>query len=366
MISKQAVNVMTPKAGPCTPKNERLHQHGDTGDCRHPGARHWRRVSSSRAWLLHDVIISASSNDERCLDLLDNALHLDSRSPINPSTCLRITIEISTCPTPPAWLHDVTRLFSERRYHTGRLDGDPVIAVEDIAWARLYIKERRMEISGSERLTEDEFLLTQLLFMPLLPPALRNWGLLPLHACAVDWHGKAIVFPAVSGSGKSTLALALLSGGFKLLSDDMPILQRQADGNFRLLPFPERSRVLPGSLDFFPELAGARDWAQPSGPKLLFDPSEVYGDCYAKESMPVVIVLPKIARAPQSMLRPVAPLAALTAIMDGMAFGSTGDSMGSHLPTLVDFVASCRTYALDTGTDFDRLPGLLRQLLETA
>ena len=172
------------------------------------------------------------------------------------------------------------------------------------------------------------------------------------------------MFPAVSGSGKSTLALALLRAGFKLISDDMPILQRQTDGSFRLLPFPERSRVLPSSLDFFPELAGAKERAEPSGAKLLFDPADYFGDCYAQESKPVAIVLPRIAHTAESTLRPASATAAFTAIVAGMAFGSTGDSMGNMLPTLVDFVASCRTYALDTGTDFDRLPVLLRDLLE--
>jgi hypothetical protein len=316
-------------------------------------------------WSICGIPVVATATDARCLAFLDNALRQDSPQ-VAASVVLRVDIHIHPEWVPPTWLGQISRLWSRDRYHLCRIDGDAIVLYEDVAWGRMFAAERRIEIVGDRRLAEDEFLLTQPLFMPLLPPALRSWGLLPLHACAVDWHGQGIVFPAVSGSGKSTLALALLRAGFKLISDDMPLLQRQADGAFRLLPFPERSRVLPSSLDFFPELAGVRDWAQPSGTKLLFDPSDIFGDCYAKESKPVMIVLPKIAHSPLSLLRPVAASEALTAIMAGMAFGSTGDSMGSHLPTLVDFVASCRTYALDTGTDFDRLPRLLRRLLEEA
>jgi hypothetical protein len=315
-------------------------------------------------WLLHNVPIVATSNDERCLHFLDHTLRLKRWRVGAASKYLRVSVNIVDAWSSPSWLGRQSTAWNDGPYCLGRVDGNPVVLYEGIAWARHCPQEHQIEIVGLSQLAEDEFLLTQPIFMPLLPPALRSWGLLPLHACAVDWHGQAIVFPATSGSGKSTLALALLRGGFKLLSDDMPILQRQPDGSFRLLPFPERSRVLPSSLDFFPELAGVRDWAQPSGTKLLFDPSDIFDDCYAKESKPVMIVLPKIAHAPVSLLSPVAPSSALTAIMAGMAFGSTGDSMGSHLPTLVDFVASCRTYTLDTGTDFDRLPVLLRQLLE--
>lgn len=316
-------------------------------------------------WSICGIPVVATATDARCLAFLDNALRRDSPQ-VAASVVLRVDIRIRPGWVPPTWLCQISRLWSRDRYHLCRIGDDAIVLYDGVAWGRLFAAERRIEIVGDRRLAEDEFLLTQPLFMPLLSPALRSWGILPLHACAVDWDGQAIVFPATSGSGKSTLALALLRGGFKLLSDDMPILQRQGDGGFRLLPFPERSRVLPNSLDFFPELAEVRDWAEPSGTKLLFDPSGIFGDCYAKESKPVVIVLPKIAHAQESILRPVAPSAALTAIMGGMSFGSTGDSMGSHLPTLVDFVASCRTYALDTGTDFDRLPALLRQLLEAA
>jgi hypothetical protein len=179
----------------------------------------------------------------------------------------------------------------------------------------------------------------------------------------VDWGGRAILLPAASGSGKSTLALALVRAGFRLVSEDMPLLKRGADGAFRVYRFPEHNRVLPATLDFFPELQGVASWATPSGPKLLFDLSKVYGDCFVAESRPAVIITPRIAHAPASTVRPAPAAAALAELMTGMAFGSTGETMADALPALAAFVASCRTYALDTGTDFDRIPHLLRDLL---
>jgi hypothetical protein len=321
-------------------------------------------AAPAASWLLHGITIRVSADTERSLTWLSKALRLPPSSGVDSRECLHVAIRTELRWEPPAWVRRVIPLWSHAAYQLGQVDGDPVVLYAHAAWARLFTAEQRIDIAGTASLLDNEFALTQLLFMPLLAPALRQWGLLPLHACAVDWHGRSLVFPAVSGSGKSTLALALLRGGFKLISDDMPILRRQGDGSFRLLPFPERSRLRPDSLRFFPELATIGDWAEPSGDKLLFDPAVVFGDCFASVSRPVALVLPRIAQTLRSELQPLSASSALAALISGMAFGATGDSMGALLPDLCDFVESCRTFTLATGTDFDDLPALLRILLE--
>lgn len=66
-------------------------------------------------------------------------------------------------------------------------------------------------------------------------PALLEWGInwcvsahahqfLILHAAVVEKYGKALVMPALSGSGKSTLTAALVSKGWRLLSDELALL----------------------------------------------------------------------------------------------------------------------------------------------
>jgi hypothetical protein len=49
----------------------------------------------------------------------------------------------------------------------------------------------------------------------------RRPDLLFLHAAVLEWRGVAWVFVAPSGTGKSTLALALLSRGFRYMSDEL-------------------------------------------------------------------------------------------------------------------------------------------------
>jgi HprK-related kinase A len=47
---------------------------------------------------------------------------------------------------------------------------------------------------------------------------------LTLHAAVLERHGRALILPAPSGSGKSTLCAALVFRGWRLLSDELTLL----------------------------------------------------------------------------------------------------------------------------------------------
>lgn len=70
--------------------------------------------------------------------------------------------------------------------------------------------------------------------------ALFEWGLnwcvaghahhyLMLHAAVLERHGRAVVLPGDPGAGKSTLTAALMLSGWRLLSDEITLIDR-ADG----------------------------------------------------------------------------------------------------------------------------------------
>lgn len=313
---------------------------------------------------LLQIPMTISANVARCREAIIRALPLAPAPAPGPG--LAVAVDIQPVWRPPTWADRFVPRWSNGTYQLGDVDEEPAIMYAPMAWARLDRAARRITIVGASRLADDPYLLTQPMLMPLLPPALRLFGLVPLHACAVDWRGRAVVLPAVSGSGKSTLALALLRGGFKLLADDLPVLRRAADGAPRLLGFREPTRLSRASLAFFPELAPGGPWAAPSGPKVALDLEALFGDCYAAESTPGVIAVPRIAGAAVSTLRPLPWRTALAELLAGMALGGTGAALGAALPLVADFVAACRTYALDTGMDFDTLPALLRDTLDAA
>lgn len=66
-----------------------------------------------------------------------------------------------------------------------------------------------------------------------------------VHAGAVEWSGKALLFAGPSGNGKSTLVTLLCDRGWRFLSDDIAPIRMNAD---EVLPFPQtaRRRIHPG------------------------------------------------------------------------------------------------------------------------
>jgi HprK-related kinase A len=58
-----------------------------------------------------------------------------------------------------------------------------------------------------------------------------------IHAAVVEKNGRAVILPAPPGSGKSTLCAALVSAGWRLLSDELALV-RLADGQLQPVPRP--------------------------------------------------------------------------------------------------------------------------------
>lgn len=74
----------------------------------------------------------------------------------------------------------------------------------------------------------------------------RAHAYLIIHAAVLERHGRAVILPAPPGSGKSTLCAALVTRGWRLLSDEMTLV-RLDDG--AVLPLPRPVSLKNGSID---------------------------------------------------------------------------------------------------------------------
>lgn len=75
--------------------------------------------------------------------------------------------------------------------------------------------------------------------------ALLHRGLEPLHATTVVIDGSAVALLGHNGYGKSSLAGAFLAAGYRLLTDDLLVLQQNGFG-FNAYPGPPRIKMFPG------------------------------------------------------------------------------------------------------------------------
>lgn len=113
----------------------------------------------------------------------------------------------------------------------------------------------------------------QSLFNPL-PAAqafpLLEWGMnwcvsshchqyLIIHAAVVERNGHALILPAPPGSGKSTLCAALVNRGWRLLSDELAIIDPRTG---LLVPLPRPVSLKNASIDIIQSFA----------PKAIFNP----------------------------------------------------------------------------------------------
>ncbi|HVR91337.1 MAG TPA: hypothetical protein VHG29_09630 [Novosphingobium sp.] len=57
---------------------------------------------------------------------------------------------------------------------------------------------------------------------------LAGRGILPLHATALEWQGRAFLFAGDGGAGKSTFAAELLAAGAQLIGDDLSAVEPPA------------------------------------------------------------------------------------------------------------------------------------------
>jgi len=89
---------------------------------------------------------------------------------------------------------------------------------------------------------------------------------LMLHSAVVEKHGRAVILPAPPGSGKSTLCAALVCRGWRLLSDEVALVQ---PNDALLVPVPRPIGLKEASIDvirrFSPEAALGPSW--PGTPK---------------------------------------------------------------------------------------------------
>jgi hypothetical protein len=158
---------------------------------------------------------------------------------------------------------------------------------------------------------------------------LLEWGLnwciatqchqyLILHAAVLERHGRALLLPAPPGAGKSTLCAALAARGWRLLSDELALIE--IDGG-RIVPLPRPISLKNESIalirDFWP--AGAMSpvvHETLKGSVVHVQPPAESVRRLAQTAMPGWVVLPRYAAGAATRLSPLSRGSAFMQLVD--------------------------------------------------
>lgn len=144
-------------------------------------------------------------------------------------------LELPGLPPDPKTGHDTVLIQAESL-------AEPPDPASDSKWiepqvARLYWADiGQFEISGGARIHHrihddcraNPGAFVQALLGPAMGLLLQQRGQYPLHASAIEFAGGALALLGDSGAGKSTLAQGLVGEGFRLITDDIAALRREA------------------------------------------------------------------------------------------------------------------------------------------
>lgn len=195
-----------------------------------------------------------------------------------------------------------------------------------------------------------------------LAPLLRRRNYYLVHAFAASKDGRALLIVGPSGSGKTTTGLSLLLHGWKLLANDVLLLEERPDGVYAL-PTPGEIGIRPGTLELLPPLRSWLGRRQPiDGAYTLSGAEAVRGKW--SEAVPIAAVcFPEIEKREVSVAHPEKAAVVLARLMEESVDRWDRAMLSRHMSLLQTVSQQAQAYTLRLGADVIELPQLLACLI---
>ena len=216
-----------------------------------------------------------------------------------------------------------------------------------------------------------------------LASLLRRRGMFLIHAFAASQRHRALLLAGAIGSGKTTTGISLLRAGWKLLSNDSPLLkidepihpvdaETPRAGRILALSYPGLLSAYPDTMRRFPELQQLSALEEPVSPlgtgsrrKITFAAESVYPDVWAEAAPVGAIVFPRVAHAQEHRVARLGEAEALRRLLPNAIDRWDTALIPAHLYLLKTLAASTPAYDVELGESVETLPALLEWLLTT-
>jgi len=183
-----------------------------------------------------------------------------------------------------------------------------------------------------------------------------------IHSASLSKNGQGILFVAPSGGGKSTASLSLVKAGYKLLSDDINLLDTR-NTQLLLKAFPRNIRILPETLLMFPELAHLSKRIQPGQKKISIHPEDLCKSATALSVKPRFIIFFDDTEDKEGNYAVISFEEALESLVANALFIMGKYAFSRRLFALIDMLKGAKAYRIRSRPDIKKFPGLIDEII---
>lgn len=182
-----------------------------------------------------------------------------------------------------------------------------------------------------------------------------------LHAAVLEREGRALILPAPSGSGKSTLCAGLIFNGWRLLSDELALIE---PGTGEVVPLPRPVSLKNASIDAIRAFAPAASFGPVVRETMKGSVAHVQPPIdavrrAAEPALPAWVVLPRFVAGAEARLEPLPKAQAFMRLVDNAFNYNVHGRAG--FDTLARLIDRCDSFGFSYGrladaiAVFDRL-----------
>jgi len=306
-------------------------------------------------WDFHGLIIEGMANDANIAAAW--ARSFSSLPPGEGEPHLRVQLApVAEVPSPPDGAPD----FTQGELLAYYVRGSDVVA-HFPRYGQLRLDLARGVTDG--RLTPavlDRYGVLEDMLAISLSPHLRRRGFFLIHAFAAAWQGRGLLLVGGIGAGKTTTGMALLAGGWQLLSNDSPVVGE--DG--RLYQYPGVLAAYPATFARFPAAAALVPAAAPPDQKISARAETIWPGVWWREAPAAAICFPQIEARGTHRLERLTPAQALTQLLPHAIEQWDRELIPRHLTAVRTLAESAPAFLLRLGPDVAAIPPLLREVLE--
>jgi hypothetical protein len=307
-------------------------------------------------WDLHGIVVEGVTNNA----LLAENWHksFSSRPAVQAQPELRIHLDVTeTVPEAPP---------GTPRFQLGDLlayypDGD-IVTAHFPRFGQLRINLETGTTTGRiVRQTLDVYGALEDVIAIGLSPHLRRRGLYLVHAFAASFKERAILLVGDIGAGKTTTGMALLADGWRLLSNDSPLINATAE----VLSYPGLLAAYPDTFERFAETTQLAS-GLPGGEqrrKISVAAESIWPEVWRERAPAGAVVFPQIETTGDHLLEPLSRAETLRRLLPHTVEQWDGVMMPEHLSVLSKIVEVSPGFILRLGPDVSAIPRLLLSTL---